>query len=277
VATGLPSLPIRLARFAKSPHSLGQHVEIEFADEYFSGGESCYDDYDHKQEELQRQGKYYSNILKRHAVGDRGASDAKPSVLDIGCAAGYMLQSLVDQGWRGVGIEANAKVADYGRERLGLEIYNSPIEEFQTETKFNAATMVQVLPHLIDPISSLRSVHELLKNDGLLMIETWDCNSLTARGFGRWWHEYNPPSVLHWFTRKSLPKILADNGFEVVKVSRPTKWISLGNGFAIARKSTQESLVARTLLSPTRLVPNVLKVPYFLDDVFWVLARKKSA
>jgi len=262
-------------RFAKSPHSNTQHVQIEFSDEYFSGGKSCYDNYDHKHEELKRQGRYYSNILKRYSASE-GGSDTKPSLLDIGCAAGYMLQSFVDEGWHGVGIEANAKVAGYGSEHLKLEIHNSPVEEFQTQTKFDAATMIQVLPHLVDPIGSLQSIRELLKSDGLLMIETWDCQSLTARGFGKWWHEYNPPSVLHWFTRNSLQDILAENGFEVLKVSRPTKWISPRNGFAVARKATQESLVARMLLSPTRLIPNVFKVPYFLDDVFWILARKQA-
>ncbi len=196
-------------------------------------------------------------------------------VLDVGAAAGFFLQSFIDDRWHGVGIEANAMMAAHGRNKLGLDIRHTTIEQFETSERFDAATVVQVLPHLIDPVASLQKIHRHLNRDGLLLVETWNCKSWTARCFGKWWHEYNPPSVLHWFTKSSLSKLLEENGFQIIEIGRPTKWISLGNGLAIVRKSMQDSKLASALLAPSKLIPSAFKLPYCFDDVFWLLSRKK--
>lgn len=261
-------------RFSTSRHQqVEEHVAKEYQDEYFAGGESCYDNYSDQRKDLIRQGKYYSKILRKHGRFESGLA---PRVLDVGAAAGFMLEGFVQDGWHGVGLEANESIAKFGREEVELDVRHGLIEQFMTDELFEAATLVQLLPHLINPIEAIRSIRDLLKDEGLLLIETWDHKSLTARGFGKWWHEYNPPSVLHWFTKPLLRRILTEAGYEVIGVGRPTKWISLGNGFAIARKSVEDSALARTLLSPTKLLPASFKVPYFFDDVFWMVARKKA-
>ena len=256
-------------RFSQTPHSQSQHIEKEFGDDYFSGGEGCYDEYEHQAKDLKRLGRYYSRILRKH-----GSENQEPRVLDLGCAAGFFLKGFVEDDWQGVGVEANSQMAEYARDKLQLDARHSTIEQFDSSEKFDAVTVVQVLPHLLNPKSCLDDIHPLLKESGLVLIETWNHRSITARLFGKWWHEYNPPSVLHWFTRASLSELLEESGFEVVKTGRPTKWISLGNGFAIVRKSMKDSRLASVFLAPTRLVPSALKVPYFFDDVFWILARK---
>ena len=134
--------------------------------------------------------------------------------------------------------------------------------------------MVQVLPHLVNPSQTLDSVRNQLSKNGLLLIETWSCRSLTAKAFGKNWHEYNPPSVLHWFSRNSLGRLLREHNFEVVKQGRPLKWIHVGNGAAIFKKSMEDSFLKTCLTSVLDRVPAGLKVPYFLDDVFWMVARK---
>ena len=60
---------------------------------------------------------------------------------------------------------------------------------------------------------------------GVWVIETWDRESVVARLLGRRWHEINPPSVLHWFSRRSLDALLASLGFERVARGRPRKTI----------------------------------------------------
>ncbi len=260
-------------RFSKSQHPPDQHVAIEYGDNYFSGGENCYEDYHFQQHELIRQGKYYSEILKRYA---ESSSQQSLKVLDIGSASGCILKGMVDDGWRGLGIEPNASMVEYGRNKLGVDLHQATIETFTSESKFDAVLLIQMLPHLLDPKSAIASIRSLLCQGGLLLVEAWNRDSITARSFGRWWHEYNPPSVLHWFSKSSLRQLLAENGFEFVAVGRPTKWISLGNGFAIARQSVNDSLIGRVCLAPTRMIPSQWRVPYFLDDVFWMIVRKTA-
>ena len=254
--------------------SLSKRNEEQFGDDYFFGGEGCYEDYSIQAPELSHKGGKYSRLLKRLLPSGSDSKKQAPRVLDIGSAAGYLLQGFVDNGWQGTGVEANGSMARFGREELGLDVRHSTVEEFDSDQKYDAATMVQVLPHLVNPSETLDSVRSQLSKNGLLLIETWSCRSLTARAFGKSWHEYNPPSVLHWFSRGSLGRLLREHNFEVVKQGRPLKWIHVGNGAAIFKQSMEESFLKTCAMSVLDRVPASLKVPYFLDDVFWVVARK---
>ncbi len=71
-------------------------------------------------------------------------------------------------------------------------------------------TMIQVMAHFVDPLDAFDRVARANKNDGLCLIETWNCQSLTARLFGKAWHEYSPPSVLHWFSPARLARLAGE-------------------------------------------------------------------
>lgn len=70
--------------------------------------------------------------------------------------------------------------------------------------------------------------------------------------------------------------LLRQHDFEVVEQGRPVKWINFGNGAAVLKRSVSESKLMKAIIAPVRLIPSGVRVPYFLDDVFWVIARKKN-
>ena len=251
-----------------SPPNSQSFVDDHFGDEYFNGGGGGYSDYTSHSQLLIEQGQKYGRILKRHHdVGD---------LLDIGAAAGFLLKGMCNAGWFGQGIEPNETMVNHGTRELQVDLKHGVFEELEyARDLFDAVSLIQVISHLRDPMRCLKQINHVVKDDGLLLIETWDRNSLTAKAFGRNWHQYNPPSVLHWFSKPELKKLLAEAGFEVIEWGRPTKWISIGNGFSLLRHSMKESLLGRIATSPLAMVPKSLKVPYFLNDVFWVVARKK--
>ena len=260
-------------RFCKSNLQVKDRIADQFDDRYFFGGESCYDDYTDLHCDLRRKGERYGRLLQ-----DLLKSDDRECrrILDVGCAAGFLAEGFQQQGWQVTGIEANASMAQFGRDKLKLDIHQCTVEDFDVGQRFSAASLIQVLPHLIDPCTVLEQVRERLLPDGLLLIETWNRQSLTAKVLGRYWHQLNPPNVLHWFAKGRLLKLLRQYGFEVVQQGRPVKWINFGNGVAALRKSTSESKLISAFFSPTRLIPAGIRVPYFFDDVFWVIARKKD-
>lgn len=260
-------------RFCPSGTKGADRIASQFDDDYFFGGESCYEDYSAMGPDLQRKGAYYSKILKRN-LSQTGLRN--PKILDVGCAAGYLLEGFANQGWNTTGLEANQTMAKYGRFELGLDVHHSTIEDFRSQESYHAASLVQVLPHLTDPYKALNQIHDKLLPGGLLLIETWNCESLAAKALGRNWHEYNPPSVLHWFSKQSLSDQLEYCDFEIVEMGRPVKWINLGNAAAALKKSVSESRLLSALAAPTQLLPSWLKVPYPMDDCFWLVARKKA-
>jgi SAM-dependent methyltransferase len=225
---------------------------------YFFGGGAGYSDYASERELLVDRGRMYAEKAAEFTIGRK--------VLDVGAAAGYILQGFVDAGWHGMGLEPNAAMAKLGQSS-GLDVRIGTLETFETPERFDLISMVQVAGHFYEPMTAFSRAMDLLNTGGLLLVETWDRRSVSARLFGRHWHEYSPPSVLHWFSRSGLDVLLTDIGFESVASGRPTKKISGGHVRSLLRYR----------IGGTRLwnvIPQNIVLPYPAEDLFWSLFRK---
>ena len=119
------------------------------------------------------------------------------------------MKGLKDNGWNVKGVEPNVNIAKYGIEKFNFDISSISFDLYDSKNKFDLITMIQVIAHFYDVRICLENASRLLKPNGLLLIETWNKDSLIAKIMGKAWHEYSPPSVLNWFTPSSL-KILAE-------------------------------------------------------------------
>jgi 2-polyprenyl-3-methyl-5-hydroxy-6-metoxy-1,4-benzoquinol methylase len=233
------------------------HVAQVYGDDYFKGGRAGYPDYLAEGELLRAHGRRYGKLLRKYMQPGH--------LLDVGCAAGFIMLGLQDEGWQVTGVEPNARMAEYAR-LGGLQVHTGTLEELQTTEKFDLVTMIQVLPHLYDIRQALRTAAELTKPGGFWLIETWDRSSLTARLLGSHWHEYSPPSVLHWFARKSLSNIIGDLGFYEISHEKTAKSINLNHAFSL--------LLNKVKGQPIKL-PNV-SIPYCVDDLFWSIYQREE-
>jgi SAM-dependent methyltransferase len=209
---------------------------------------------------LSDRGRWYAQLLERHV--ERG------SVLEVGCAAGFWLAALVELGWTGRGVEPNATMAEHARERLGLDVTTGTLETLSGAERFDLVAMIQVLAHFTDPRRALGLAVERLRPGGHLLVESWDRRSLTARTFGSRWHEYSPPSVLHWFSPASLSQLGASFGLVEVARGRPRKRIAARHA-----KSLLGYKLGPLVRSAISIVPDRLSLPYPFDDLFWMLLR----
>jgi len=247
------------------PGTRDRHVERVYDESYFTGGGAGYDDYLAEGRLVRRSGARHARRLERYLEPGR--------LLDVGAAAGFLLQAFLSTGWRGEGVEPNPQMAEYGRAALGLDITATAFEDFETSRRCDLITMVQVISHFIEPAACAAKAHALLKPGGHLLIETWDRASITAKLFGRAWHEYSPPSVLHWFTAGHLSRWLAGQGFEEIARGRMLKWIDVAHARSLL-ESKLTSRAGRLAISPLRLLPPRMAVPYLGDDLFWLLLRR---
>jgi SAM-dependent methyltransferase len=244
----------------------GNHVAEIYGDEYFNGGGAGYSDYFAEGEMLRRRGRDYAKILSRYTAAETG------KILDVGAAAGFILQGFCDAGWRGAGLEPNASMARAGREKFNLEIFEGDFENFQSEEKFDVVSMIQVAAHFHNPRRAFGNAFDLLKPGGALLVETWNYKSLTARVFGRAWHEYSPPSVLHWFSPETLSGFLRrEIGFEKLAQGRPSKKISGEHA-----KSLLRYRLGNKFDSFLKLIPGKIDFPYPAEDLFWAIYRKQK-
>ena len=197
----------------------------------------------------------------------------------MGAAAGFILQGFLDCGWQGEGLEPNPRMADYARTELGLQVETGTLEELQTQTHYDLLTTIQVVPHFFDLRQAFQAAGQLTKVGGFWLIETWNRNSWTARILGQNWHEYSPPSVLHWFSPAGLQQLAAQFGFQAVARGRPQKWINGGHAKSLLRYKLQDLKLQDLWWGrlPTwclNLVPDNFLIPYLADDLFWMLFQR---
>lgn len=244
-----------------------EHIKSVYSDNYFSHSSEGYQDYLQEEPNQRRSAKFYCGLISKYC-------SSPGALLDIGAASGFFLDEFQKLGWQGQGVEPNQRMRNVALDRFKLPMVEA-LEQVSEASPFQLVTMIQVISHLLDPVASLQRVHRALDRNGLLLIETWDRDSWIAKLSGNGWHEWNPPSVVHWFSRSSLRSVLESVGFEEVCSGIPRKRIQLGRAVAMLRHSWKDSLAMRCVTTPLRIVPAGLSLPYLLGDAFWLLLRKK--
>ncbi|OWK38640.1 class I SAM-dependent methyltransferase [Fimbriiglobus ruber] len=244
------------------------HVETVYADGYFRGGGAGYPDYLAGAALLRRHGDRYARLVARYAP--------RPgAVLDVGAAAGFILSGFTARGWVGEGVEPNPAMAAHARDHLGLNVHAGTLDAVPPGPRFDLVSFVQVVAHLPDPLAAFERADELTKPGGLWLVETWDCESLTARFLGPGWHEYSPPSVLHWWTPKVLGATLARLGYRQRGVGKPQKWLGAAHAKSLLRHKAADGPLARVLSRGAALIPDRVAVPYPSEDLFWAVYQKE--
>ena len=248
------------------PELMEGHVSQTYSDDYFFGGGAGYNDYLSESGLLTAHGRRYAKILSRFA---------RPStILDVGAAAGFVLKGMAESGWTGVGVEPNSEMARHGRDVLGLDVRCGTLESMPTDSQFDVVSMIQVMAHFIDPQAATQRVADLVAPGGFCRVETWNGRSLSARRFGANWHEYSPPSVLHWFSPQTLTTLFAQHGFDFVGQGRPSKRISIGHARSLLQHGEATSLLAKSGAAVLSMFPEQMTLPYPSEDLFWMVFRK---
>ena len=238
------------------------HLSDVYSDEYFFEGKDGYPNYLEQRDLLYEQGKRYAQLISRYA---------KPGkILDVGCAAGFILKGFEQAGWVCYGIEPNETMAAYGREKLHLNIKTGSIDTFATTEKFDLVNLIQVIGHVYDPDKTLQNVAGLLKRNGLVLVESWNRSSFFARILGKRWHEYSPPSVMHWYSDRTLTLLFNYHGFKLIAKGYPVKKISVHHALTFLEGKTSND-ISKKLFGRTKRVTRKLALMNPLFDVKWYI------
>lgn len=245
------------------------HPDQVYGDDYFHGGGAGYPNYLNHADILRNHGRQYGEILEQYVQPGQ--------MLDVGAAAGFILQGFMDYGWTGDGVEPNDEMADYGRSQLNLSIHTGSLETASLDEAYDLVSMIQVIPHFYDLHQALQAASERTNPGGYWLIETWNRDSWSARILKRHWHEYSPPSVLRWFSPADLSLLVKQYGFELVATGRPKKWLRASHAKSLLRfKLKSMGLLGRMLSKLLTLIPGHITIPYPAEDLFWGLYRKSS-
>jgi SAM-dependent methyltransferase len=215
---------------------------------------------------------------------------SKTTLLDVGCGNGgflYVVHTLT--GVKGDGLEMDSNASEFARKELGFKIYNSTTKKQRIRKKYDIITMFQYLEHDLEPNLTLQKVRKLINEDGLLIIEVPNINSLSFKLFGSKWFNLDIPRHVYHYSPKTLTNLLEINGFEVVRVIK-YPYIdfvnSLFNKLGISRITQKILQMPIYILAPLYYLPeNIINkliafmvIRFYDTDIMSVYARplKKS-
>lgn len=168
---------------------------------------------------------HYAYMMQRIARHLRGPPQC-PRLLDFGCGAGGFLLEAREAGFEVMGLELGEELADHVRKTHHIPVHSGLVGDaaFCSE-QFDVIVSSQVFEHLVDPRGTLRELASHLVGDALLLIEVpnlRDSRERLKRG------STMDDSHLFYFSRKSLSRLLEQEGFRVVEVEegvRPWRFL----------------------------------------------------
>lgn len=104
------------------------------------------------------------------------------TVLDIGCGVGDLLSLFKDRGWTCRGIEFNRFAAAFARETFGLDVVAQSVMDLDPSgRRYDCIMLWGVLEHFTEPLAVLAKVYEMLKPEGVLVLEVPSGDSVLVR------------------------------------------------------------------------------------------------
>lgn len=143
---------------------------------------------------------------------DAIAWDGKNKVcLDYGAGAGFLSQAIVSRGGNVVAVEPYGEETSLGQS--GRILWLKSLESIPSETKFEWIFLVEVIEHMLDPVSELKKIRDLLLPEGKLVITTPNAKGWRARKDGFNWREAQNPTHITLFSGDSLEVCFQKAGF----------------------------------------------------------------
>ena len=165
----------------------------------------------------------YLDLIESYAGGP-----LQGDLLEIGCGHGDFILEAAKRGLRS-GVEYSRHSAEVAAGRIGDrgEVIVGEISSLAgSDRRFDVIVFADVLEHVRDPRSFLRSVHGLLKTDGLAVAIVPSLDSLSARLMGTSWVEFKLEH-LWYFSTSNLKRLLHNESFGSLTAFPAKKTLSL--------------------------------------------------
>jgi len=202
-------------------------------------------------------------------------------MLDIGCGDGVHLKLFDEHGWSVVGTEVSPKMVDYVSNYYGFKVMLGKIEEIDFKEQFDFIQAKHVLEHLEDPKAFVHKIYSLLKENGIVRIDT--PNIGLAGGINYYLCKFNlyqpkehfggikPSEHLFWYSLNSIKYLFNNENFEIIKIIRTHKGDPLHYPLAYKPQYYNLNLIDRFYLFLDRIGSL-----FNMGDVLVLYAMKKN-
>jgi 2-polyprenyl-3-methyl-5-hydroxy-6-metoxy-1,4-benzoquinol methylase len=174
-------------------------------------------------------------------------NSAQPRILDYGIGDGYFLHLAAKHGFDVYGFDINAASLKEATEKYGLpseRLSGDDLKAKYGDAYFDVVHANEVIEHLERPQQFLSLAHQLLKPNGLLVVQTGNIKSFAARAMGSRW-EYIRPAHISYFSKELLSRVVEQHGFEIIY--NRTMDVGLKSGALIANSLLKEKGLMKSL------------------------------
>src|ERR1044072_6761417 len=127
--------------------------------EYFDGwGCNMEFDYTRFEPDVHRQVEEYLDFIKTHTQGK--------SLLDVGTGSGLLPHLARQAGYEVEGTDLSKHVSETLPAKAGFRVHHGTIEQIEFARTYDVITMLHVLEHTSNPVSTLQRERELLNDKG---------------------------------------------------------------------------------------------------------------
>jgi len=200
----------------QNPRFTDEVINNFYTEDYFKGSaEYAYHD--------ERKIKHFARhvwdrriqVLHRYVTGG--------SFLDVGASFGGLMEA-AGRYYKPHGIEMSSYAGKEAAQLPGCTVHIGTLSDHPFEKDyFSAITMIEVIEHLADPAGAVEECFSLLKDRGVLVIQTANMAGRQARSEGKD-YAYYMPGHISYFTMENLTALLTRTGFSRVKVFRPVEF-----------------------------------------------------
>ena len=156
-----------------------------------------------------------------------GALGRPGSLLDVGAGTGVFMHLARERGWEPWGVDICPLTAEKAEREFGLQIAVGPFEQHEFDgRRFDAVSMLDVLEHVHDPLTTLRRVHDLLRPGGAVLIAVPNQRCLLTAIVDTYARAGGPAADklllrlyvaphLHYFTPPTIRRLVRTAGFRL--------------------------------------------------------------
>jgi len=236
-----------------------------YSEQYFTGGE--YKDYVSERALHEKHFRRRLALLKRYTAVPEGKF-----LFEIGCAYGFFLALAREQFGRVEGIDLSADAVRYASETLGVQAYAGDFLQYDLRERPDVVCLWDTIEHLERPDLYLEKLSCLMAPGSLIALTTGDIASVMARLRGARWRQIHPPTHLHYFSKRTLARLLGKYGFHVVYSGYEGTYRSLDTAVYIVFNIKRQQPGIYRLLKKTGL----LRISFYLNlyDIVHMIARR---
>lgn len=151
---------------------------------------------------------------KRNILAKETFQNAK--VLDYGCGAGEFIK-YIENDFSVLGYEPNPDARNAASKKVKKAAIISDINEIE-DASLDAITMWHVFEHIDNQETMLKTFHNKLKDNGLLIIAVPNHTSFDAKYYKELWAAYDVPRHIYHFSKNGMEKLFNNENWKLKKI-----------------------------------------------------------